>query len=64
MNEKNLYLLGQELSPNSQPTIQETIETLRFEIDRGNAVYSSDELEMLERKLADYEQMLFNLLNH
>jgi hypothetical protein len=49
MNGKSLYLLGRVPSPNSQPTIQETIDALQYEISRGET---------------DYEQMLLNLLNH
>lgn len=62
MKEKNLRLLGQEESPNRQPSIQEIIRDLRAEIVRGEAVYTAGELRLLESKLADYKLMLRNLL--
>ena len=62
MKGKNLRLLGREESPNRQPSIQEIISSLQEEISRGEAVYTVDELRLLERKLAEYEQMLRNLL--
>ena len=62
MEGKNLRLLGREESPSRQPSIQEIIGDLQEEISRGEAVYTVDELRVLERKLADYEQTLRNLL--
>jgi hypothetical protein len=62
MKGKNLYLLGREESPSRQRSIQETIGDLQEEIARGDAVYTKDELSLLERKLAEYELMLQNLL--
>ncbi len=62
MEGKNLRLLGREESPNRQPSIQEIIGDLQEEIARGDAVYTVDELSVLERKLAEYELMLRNLL--
>lgn len=62
MKGKNLRLLGLEESPNRQPSIQEIIRDLQEEIARGEAVYTVDELRLLERKLADYEQLFQNLL--
>lgn len=62
MNGKNLRLLGREESPDRQPTIHEIISGLQDEIARGENVYTADELLLLERKLADYECMLRNLL--
>lgn len=62
MNGKNLRLLGRVEPPNRQPSIQEIISDLQAEIARGEAVYTVDELRLLKRKLADYEQMLQNLL--
>lgn len=58
MKGKNLRLLGQEESPNRQPSIQEIMRDLQEEIARGEAVYTPDELRLLEMKLADYEQLL------
>lgn len=55
MKGKNLRLLGLEESPNRQPTIQEIISDLQNEIERGESVYTVDEIRLLERKLADYE---------
>jgi hypothetical protein len=57
MKGKNLRLLGLEESPNRQPTIQEIISDLQNEIERGESVYTVDEIRLLERKLADYEQL-------
>lgn len=57
MKGKNLRLLGLEESPNRQPTIQEIICDLQNEIERGESVYTVDEIRLLERKLADYEQL-------
>lgn len=62
MKGKNLRLLGREESPNRQPTIQEIISDLQEEIARGEAVYTGDELRLLERKLAEYELLLWNLM--
>jgi hypothetical protein len=59
---KNLRLLGREESPARQSSIQEIIRELQEEISRGEAVYSPEELRLLERKLAEYEQMLRTLL--
>ena len=64
MREKNLRLLGREEGPNRQPTILEIIAELKEEIALGEAVYSADELRILERKLADYEQLLRDMLSH
>lgn len=57
MKGKNLRLLGLEESPNRQPTIQEIMSGLQNEIERGESVYTVDEIRLLERKLADYEQL-------
>ena len=62
MKGKNMRLLGREDSTNRQPSIQETIGDLQEEIARGEAVYTADELRVLEMKLTEYEQMLRNLL--
>lgn len=62
MTGKNLRLLGREESPNRQPSIQEIISDLQEEIARGAVIYTADELQLLERKLAEYEQILRNLL--
>lgn len=62
MTGKNLRLLGREESPNRQPSIQEIIRDLQEEIARGEAVYTAEELRLLERKLDDYEQTLRVLL--
>lgn len=62
MNSKNLRLLGLEESPGRQPTLQEIIDELRQELSRGEAVYTTDELARLRRKLVDYEQMLHTLM--
>ena len=62
MKGKNMLLLGREESPNRQSSIQEIIRDLQEEIARGEAVYTVDEIRLLEGKLADYEQTLRSLL--
>ena len=62
MSGKNLRLLGVERSPAWQPTVQETIAELKAELAKGDEVYTRDERTKLERKLAEYEQMLERLL--
>ncbi len=64
MSGKNLRLLGLEEGPGSQPTIQETIAALKREIEKGTDVYSGQELDVLERKLAEYELFLERMLSH
>ena len=54
---KNLRLLGREPSPASQPTVAEMIRTLEVELAKGEAVYTADELALLERKLAEYREL-------
>lgn len=61
MSGKNLRLLGLERSSAWQPTMEEMIAELRAELARGEAVYTRDELNQLEQKLADYEYMLKRL---
>jgi len=56
-----MLLLGREESPNRQSSIQEIISDLQEEIARGEAVYTADEIRLLEGKLADYEQTLRSL---
>ena len=63
MTGKNMRLLGREDSPNRQPSIQETMRELHEEIERGETVYTVAELQLLERKRAEYEQLLQNLLS-
>ena len=63
MKGKNLRLLGLEESPNRQPTIQEIISDLQNEIERGESVYTVDEIRLLERKLVDYEELLRSLMS-
>lgn len=59
---KNLRLLGREEGPCRQPTILEIIADLKSEIEQGRAVYSEQELAILERKLAEYETLLERML--
>jgi hypothetical protein len=59
--EKDLHLLGQAAAPWRQPDIHETIAALQIEIARGEALYSSEELRHLERKLAEAEELLRTL---
>ncbi|WP_088535355.1 hypothetical protein [Geobacter sp. DSM 9736] len=62
MNGKNLRLLGREELPSRQASIQEMVAELQEELRRGSAVYTADELRLLERKLAEYEELLRSLL--
>jgi hypothetical protein len=59
--DKDLQLLGQAPAPLCQPDIQHTITALQTEIARGEAIYSSEELRYLERKLAENEELLRTL---
>ena len=61
---KNLRLLGLEEGAGRQPTIQETIADLKQEIGQGLAVYSEQELAVLGRKLAQYEELLELMLRN
>lgn len=61
MSGKNLQLLGLERSPAWQPDIHELISALKSEIGKGLEVYSKDELQKLETKLAYYEMTLVRL---
>jgi hypothetical protein len=56
-----MLLLGREESPNRVSSIQEIIRDLQEEIARGEAVYTADEIRLLEGKLSDYEQTLRSL---
>ncbi|GAM09232.1 hypothetical protein OR1_01506 [Geobacter sp. OR-1] len=58
MSGKNLYLLGLQEPANRQPDILESIHALEAEIDRGEAVYTPEELFRLERKLSDCKEFL------
>ena len=62
MSGKNLRLLGIERSAAWQPSIYETISELKAELEKGELVYTADELDRLTRKLAEYECMLKRLL--
>jgi hypothetical protein len=62
MSGKNLRLLGIERSASWQPTIHETIAELKAELEKGELVYTADELDRLTRKLAEYECMLKRLI--
>ena len=59
---KDLALLhgGSRLQTDSLP---ERINRLRREIDRGEGVYSREELRVLERRLEDCEEM-YRVLQH
>ncbi|ABQ26173.1 hypothetical protein [Geotalea uraniireducens] len=59
---KDLCLLYGENCPDRKETIIEIIARLKYEIARGEAVYTRKELERLQRKLDDYEWLLFVIL--
>lgn len=50
--------------PPQQLTILEIIGRLKREIAKGTAIYTADELDRLEQKLADYETIYYNLLKN
>ena len=64
MTGKNLRLLGIERSPAWQPDIHEIISELKSELEKGEPIYTSAEMEKLAQKLAEYEAMLERLNSH
>jgi hypothetical protein len=61
-SQKDLCLLYSEMCANRALTIQEKIAKLNGEIAKGTQVYSKAELQRLQDKLEEAEQLLFNLL--
>ena len=63
---KNLCILYQQNCPphpgNYQETIQEMIRNLQTEINKGTAVYTEDELKILNNKLR-FEEEVWDLIN-
>jgi hypothetical protein len=57
MTGKNLQLLGLAEGPARQRSITELLRDLAVEIARGEAVYTADELRILECRLADYQAL-------
>ncbi len=55
--EKNLCLLYMENCPDRKDTILETIAKLKKEIEKGTRVYTPTELNLLQRKLEEYESL-------
>jgi hypothetical protein len=62
MTGKNLRLLDREHSTAWQPSIHEIISELQAELEKGEAVYSREELGQLARKLEEYEFTLQRLI--
>jgi hypothetical protein len=58
MMDKDLEMLGQIPSAASTDSLPERIDRLKREIGRGEAVYSRKELQLLQRKLEEYEALL------
>ena len=58
MMDKDLEMLGQKPSAASTDSLPERIDRLKREIGRGEAVYSRKELQLLQRKLEEYEALL------
>jgi hypothetical protein len=58
MMDKDLEMLGQVPSATSTDSLPERIDRLKREIGRGEAVYSRKELQLLQRKLEEYEALL------
>ena len=61
-SEKDLCLLHSEMCANRTLTIQEKIAKLNGEIAKGTQVYTKAELQRLQNKLEEAEQLLDNLL--
>ena len=61
-SEKDLCLLYSEMCANRALTIQEKIAKLNGEIAKGTQVYSKAELQRLQNKLEEAEELLYNLL--
>ena len=61
MTGKNLRLLGVERSTAWQPSIHEIISELKTELEKGESVYSQEEIGKLAGKLAEYEFILQRL---
>ena len=60
---KDLCLLYRENCPDRKESITEIIEHLKREIERGEAIYTKEELARLQRKLDEYEWLLYSILN-
>lgn len=60
--DKDMCLLYLEKCASQVMTIQEKIEKLKTEIDKGTKVYTPSELERLKAKLDEAEKMLDHLL--
>jgi hypothetical protein len=62
MAEKDLEMLGKVASATSTDSLPERIARLKREIGRGEAVYSGEELRLLQRKLEECELLLEAML--
>ena len=56
--DRDLEMLDELRSAGSTDSITERIDRLKRELGRGEAVYSRKELQLLQRKLEDYEALL------
>lgn len=63
MGERDESLLDSEKLAGRTDSITERIARLKREIAKGTAVYTPEEIGRLERKLADYEEMYYNLMH-
>lgn len=59
---KDFCLLYGENCPDRKESITEIIEHLQREIARGEVVYTKEELKRLQRKLDEYEWLLYTIL--
>ena len=59
---KDLCILRGIGCPKRQPTMDEMIGRIQHEIDRGKAVYSEKELQILRMKLEEYEELRYKIL--
>jgi len=62
--QKDECLLVSKQCQNATLSIQEKMEKLQQEINKGTTVYTPEELKMLQKKLKDAEDTLDNLLKH
>jgi len=64
--DKNARVLNSDSCNASEQstTIQEKIARLAHELDKGQAVYTTAELQTLKEKLDDYQQFLVNMTSN
>lgn len=63
-SQKDECLLISKKCQNATLSLQEKIQKLQDEINKGNRVYSPEELRILEQKLKDTQDFLDNISAH